>query len=518
MPLLGSVAPRAVSASLLASLVWLAAPPAFAQPKPATLPRPNAATVVRPVPPDTCRLLDDPATVARMDGLVFSLAVSCQRHDLLGAKLAREAAKLDRVEESSNQILATDQPVNNRLGESGSAQSQSETSIARNDTSGTLCSAFNDSYEFFGANGGGGLTGFARSTDGGASWVDQGAVGPTAYGDPSLAWRKVDGKFYLATLEAGGALAVWRSDDDCDSFTQISIPSTGSDDKEILIVDNSTLSPYYGSLYLVWTDFGVVGTPIRFIRSTNGGTTWSAPITLGTGTVQGAWPTVSATGQIFVAWLEFASWPAGNLTIRVSGSTNGGTTFTARTPPLVDAVSPRDATASSTCGRPALNGNLRYLASPQLTVTANDNLHIVFSHDPGAFNDGDVVDAFYRRSTDGGSTWSAPMRLSSTSTHDQFFPTIQKRGNTLLATWYDRRHTRLNLDYHYYSRTSTDAGLTWAAEVRRSDVDSPVILDPNLATCYHGDYDQSLVLPEGVVVQWADDRDRSADVWTDVGP
>ena len=42
----------------------------------------------------------------------------------------------------------------------------------------------------------------------------------------------------------------------------------------------------------------------------------------------------------------------------VARSTNGGLSYALVTSPLVNAVSPRDSTASANCGRPVLRGNL----------------------------------------------------------------------------------------------------------------------------------------------------------------
>src|SRR6185436_7146336 len=240
------------------------------------------------------------------------------------------------------------------------------------------------------------------------------------------------------SLDAGGGLALWASTDDCQTFHQIGTPSTGADDKEILAVDNNQASASYGNLYLVWTDFGFAGSPIRALRSTDGGATWSAAATLSTGgVVQGAWPAVAPNGDVFVAWLRYTDFQNGPITVEVARSTNGGLSYTPVTSPLVNAVSPREATASGTCGRPSLKGNLRYLASPQIAVDGNGVLHVVYSYDPDGYNTGDVVNGYYRRSTDSGATWSAELRLNDDSTsRDQYFPTIQANGSTLLATWY----------------------------------------------------------------------------------
>ncbi|MFN7963002.1 MAG: sialidase family protein [Thermoanaerobaculia bacterium] len=493
---------------------WVLASSATAQQLPKLSPR----TVITAAPASACALLNDKNAVSRMDGLLWNLIWSCGRQDML-AKLRVEGIEDDSLPDFN--LATTDVKVNNTAPETSGSRTQSETSIARNDNTGTICSSYNDSWEFFGAGGGGGFTGFARSTDGGATWSDRGAVGSNSFGDPSLVWRKVDGKFYLATLSSGGGLVLFRSDDDCTTFTQISTPSnTGSDDKEILAVDNTPTSPNYGNLYIVWTNFSLGTAPIQGKRSTNAGITWSAATTISNGgTVQGAWPAVAPNGDVFVAWLRYASFPNGNISVRVARSVNGGTSYSVVTAPLSNVVSPRDSAASTSCGRPALKGNIRFLASPQITVTSDGVLHVVYNRDPdGVFNSGDVVNVYYRRSTNSGSTWSTQFQLNDVGTNDQFFPTIQSRGNTLVAGWYDRRNDAANTRFDYYERTSADSGLTWGANVRVSDVNSPVVLDANLATCYHGDYDMSLVTDTGTVIQWASDRDGTPDVWTDRAP
>lgn len=513
--------------AILASIVLLpwTAGPVFGQP---LVKRPAAQTVIRPASPELCRLLDVPVKRRLMDGLLFNLLWSCGRQNELGGRgVNGSSAAVKEAEEGGiAQIVASaftvgDVQVNSSVGESGSSATQSETSIVQSPVTGTLCSSYNDSWHFYGS--GGGLTGFSRSTNGGATWVDGGPVGSTSMGDPSLVWRRADGHFYLATLDSGGGLAVWVSTNDCQTFSFLSTPTTGGDDKEILAVDNNPSSPNYGNLYLVWTDFGFAGSPIRATRSTDGGVTWWPPVTLSAGgVVQGAWPAVAPNGDVFVAWLQYTDFQNGPITINVSRSTNGGLSYAPVTSPLVNAVSPRHAAASAACGRPSLNGNIRYLASPQIAVDGSGVLHVVYSYDPDGFNVGDVVNVYYRRSTNSGATWSAEVRLNDDATQrDQYFPTIQVAGSTVMAGWYDRRLDASNLLQDYFKRISTDGGLTWAPSVRVSDVSSPIRLDPGLAACYHGDYDQSVVtVTNGEVVQWADDRNilsshNDADVWSD---
>jgi hypothetical protein len=450
-----------------------------------------------------------------MDGLLFNLLWSCGRQNELGGVKGVEDLGLNLA------LGAGDIQVNSSIGESGNNTTQSETSLAYNPVTNTLCSAFNDSWEFY--SGGGGFTGFARSTNRGSTWQDRGAVGGASVGDPSLVWRRSDGNFYLATLESGGGLRLWISTDGCQTFAFRATPSTSGDDKEILAVDNNPASTNYGNLYLVWTDFGIAGAPIRASRSIDGGLNWSTPVAISPtnqGAVQGAWPAVAPNGDVYVSWLRTQN---NIISIDVTRSTNGGLGYTQVTSPLVNVVSPRDATATNNCVNAqgvvynALNGNIRYQAFPQIAVDHNGALHVVYSYDPDGFNTGDVVNVYYRRSTDNGNTWSTELRLNDdATTRDQFSPTIQVSGSTVTTSWYDRRLDSNNLLLDYYRRTSTDGGVTWTASERITDVSSAVRLDPGTATCYHGDYDQSLA----EVVHWSDDRNvlsahNDADVWSD---
>ena len=85
-------------------------------------------------------------------------------------------------------------------------------------------------------------------------------------------------------------------------------------------------------------------------------------------------------------------------------------------------------------------------------------------------------------------------------------------SGTLTVSWYDRRLDPFsNLAFDRFLTYSTDGGATWNPNVRISDVSSPVAqtlpnFDPNIAFCYHGDYDQVAVVGDVVHVLWADDR------------
>lgn len=471
-----------------------------------------AATTDGTPSPEDCALLDDPQTRALMDGLLFKLLVACDRTDELG-----------RVRQSPAEPIAPggdagpDVPVNDPGGDSGSSTTQSETSMALNEDTGTVCAGYNDSYHYFGG-GGNGFTGFSRSIDGGATFVDQGALGVDSGGDPSIVWRRADGHFYFAALHTNG-LGLWKSTDDCQSFQWVGNPHTGfSDDKELMAVDNNPASPYFGRLYMVFTNFSSDGR-IWSLYSSDGGVTWTGLQAISaTSSVQGAWPAVAPNGDVFVGWVK----TSGTITIEIARSTDGGATFNAVTSPAAGKEIPRNAAASSACGRAALAGNIRYLPSPQVVVGPDGVLHAVYSYNPAG---ADECDVFYRRSTDSGATWGPEVRVhDDTTTTDQFFPTLSVgASNVVSATWYDRRLDPNNLLIDHYQAFSFDGGVTWQPSERLSDVSTPIYLDPNLATCYHGDYDSHIQTETHAVTQWADDRNminghNDPDVFSDPVP
>ncbi len=452
------------------------------------------------LPPEACAMLDDVELRSRMDGLLFKLIVLCDRQDLLGQVPPEPMFEPGPGEPDAGGV---DIPVNNPAGDVGqTSHTQSETSMTRNEVTGTICAGYNDSYDYS-VNG---VTGFSRSTDSGATFTDRGGLDANSFGDPSIVWRKSDGYFYFATLHTSG-LGLYRSTDDCTTFSFLGVINGGgwSDDKELMAVDNNPSSPHYGRLYVVWTDFGA-GQVIKSKYSDNG-TTWSSPVTISTGsTPQGAWPVIAPNGDVYVSWARGVESPS--LTIDVTRSNNGGVSYTMVTSPAASKTTPRDASGTSSCGRYALRGGIRYLPSPQIAVGSDGVLHVVYSYDPDGYNTGDVVDVFYRRSTDNGATWGTEVRLNTDATaRDQFFPTISVgAGNIVSTTWYDRREDSNNTLFKYYQRFSFDGGVNWEPDEVVSDVASPVYLDPNLATCYHGDYDTHVQTGTHAIAQWSDDR------------
>jgi hypothetical protein len=113
---------------------------------------------------------------------------------------------------------------------------------------------------------------------------------------------------------------------------------------------------------------------------------------------------------------------------------------------------------------------------------------------------GDIV---FTRSTDGGATWSALVKINDDNVQgkDQFFPwmTVGTDG-TIHVAWMDRREAAVNgFPYREYYSQSTDEGATWS-------VNQPVGDAVGTPSSFIGDY-------AGVAVN--SDNSRVLPVWTD---
>src|SRR5262247_760584 len=165
--------------------------------------------------------------------------------------------------------------TNNNAGSTGTGLfTQSETSIVA--FGNTVVVGFNDS----GSNSGGTnkFTGFARSTDGGATFTDGGTL-PTNpggdAGDPVIVRDNTTGRLYFATLGFGvSTIQVFRSDDDGATWMLPvnGTPGGSGEDKEWVTVDNFA-GAGNGNVYLVSRRFGA-GPGIYFFRSTDNGATF----------------------------------------------------------------------------------------------------------------------------------------------------------------------------------------------------------------------------------------------------
>lgn len=249
---------------------------------------------------------------------------------------------------------------------------------------------------------------------------------------------------------------VAKSSDGGQSYPQITVVARSFSaftfhDKEWIAVD-----PTNDNVYVVWVRFnaGAVGEMV-FSKSTNGGLTWSLPriisnATTGEVQVQGAYPMVSVDGVIHITWVDFQTHQ-----LRYVRSTDDGTTFS----------DPVDIGEVNELPSPLPNAQYRTALLPQGAVDRGysefqGSLYVTWNDYRN--NDSDVYMVLSR---DGGTHWTQPFRVNQNPLgdgSDQFMPDIAvTEQGYVVALWYDRRDDPNNTLVRPYFAISTDGGGNW---------------------------------------------------------
>jgi hypothetical protein len=227
-------------------------------------------------------------------------------------------------------------------------------------------------------------------------------------------------------------------------------------------------------------------------RSTDGGRSWPdepTPVSPGLQRLVIAPHVVADTrdeNTFYVVWLEYLSEflpeTAGTNTYYFSKSTDGGRTWSAATP--VQTIRP----LPNTFPRQAF----RNLSIPIMAVGPNSELYLTYAdYNPAAAptpdEDGQQADIKLKVSRDGGTTWTAPVRVNQDRTNaDQFQPYVRatKRGQVNVS-FFDRRLDRPNPPLHpgnffidTFLARSNDGGVTWGETRVSHDSWDPSINPP----------------------------------------
>jgi len=320
--------------------------------------------------------------------------------------------------------------------------------------------------------------GWGYTTDGGIHWTFPGVLENNVFRSDPVTKSDEIGQFFYLSLQSNQQQSffcddLWRSTNGGQSWTLLSgEQGAGGGDKEWFTIDK-TGGPGHGFQYQADDGINCSGSGVQFQRSTNGGVTWQAPIVIPNSPIYGTLD-VDTNGNVFVG-----GWVNGTSTFRCVRSSNaqiGGQT------PTFDRNTALSLGGSIVQG--GINGvglcGQAFLAIDHSGGSTNNNIYMLASVQPSGRTTTDVM---FVRSTDGGLTFSAPVKINDDPFNPSkwhWFGTFSVAPNGRLdAVWHDSRNAANNTDSQLFYSYSTDAGVTWSPNVAVSNPFNPFEGYPN---------------------------------------
>ena len=309
--------------------------------------------------------------------------------------------------------------------------------------------------QFDSTNGNFRQAGWAYSTNGGVNWKFGGVLETNVFrSDPVLA-TDADGNFYYLSLQTNGSYQcdLWRSTNGGANWRRLG-PAVGGD-KAWMTID-TTAGPGRGNIYQTWSIVANTYSNRNFSLSPDGGLTWTNPFSI---PASPFWSTLDTgpDGQLYLL-----GWNGGGFWL------NRSTSATNRAAPFnFDLTVPVD-----------LGGELLYglgfgpnpeglLGQPAIAVDRSTNEtrgNVYALCTIGTLEN--LCDVMFARSTDGGTNWSAPVRINTEPAFTNawhWFGTLSVAPNGRIdVCWYDTRNNPDNTLSELYYCYSLDGGLSWA--------------------------------------------------------
>lgn len=296
------------------------------------------------------------------------------------------------------------------------------------------------------------------------------------------------------------------------------------EDKYYIHVDTASTSPNRGTLYTPWKR--VVNrdssTQIVFSKSTDEGATWSVPVPVserfpGTSeatTFGQSFPLVRTgpDGSIHVVWNSGTE-----SSLRYARSTDGGSTFSA--PRIIHTYNPFGIKST-------INGQsnsrvkkvVRAECYPSLTIDNTRGLRNGWMYLSWAADN--YPNVYFSRSTDNGATWSPGRIVHSDTTNDQFWSwiTLDPTSGEVAVMYSDSRDDSANIDVRTYVSWSNDGGSTWV-DRRVGDGNNDLRNNPFTGNTFAGDYSgcdfyNGMIYPSWVDMRNAKVNKADNDVYT----
>jgi hypothetical protein len=385
---------------------------------------------------------------------------------------------------------------------------------------------FNPTRVMAGSNniGGNGRQGIYYSTNTGATWSQTNlplTAPDTFQSDPTIDWTN-DGRAYSSTLGINGGTLRMRNYYSTNSGATWTLDATPSGtqtnvDKQLVWVDHSATSAFFGRQYAIWHNgnpaFGAAGTwlvaPIQVSGAESTGTAIGSDIrTNSLGEVFGFWP---ATGNRRIVYTKSvnggASWSAGQVIATTFDSFDIGIpSFNSRRALIY---------TSGSAYRSGVTNNV-YVSWTDLSGSVGCT---TAANEPGA-NAASTCKTriWFSRSTNGGTTWSAPVRINNQAgLNDQFNQAMAVDDVTgrVVIIYYDTVGDATRKTTNVWMQSSIDNGATFSAATQVTSAATNETIAGADSGNQYGDYNGVSGYNGVFFPSWTDRRSLGREeIWT----
>jgi hypothetical protein len=366
------------------------------------------------------------------------------------------------------------------------------------------------------------LTGIYTSDDGGATFPHSHCgVAPTGRpngGDPALGYTSTGRLFagYLAcnSFCSTGGLAYQSSTDNGVTWSAVRMISPafslGLSDKPWMEIDNFASSPFKGTIYVSSTEFNSSFNQeqIGVAHSTDGGATWTRtfPSTAQSepSVDQFSDLAVAKDGAVYVSWMRCSEGPTSGrcanrpATMLVSKSTDGGSTWS---PPVTVAMVMLAPGADFYGDVPGTSERLSNI--PVIDVDNSSGGHAGSLYAATYTWTGTVTKLQVSTSTNGGTTWSAPVAVFPAQTKNMFFSWLSiSRSNGFVGVSYDYGDAST---YRTRAALSKNGGVSFVGNANIASASSAYTND-GFGGTFMGDYAGNIWSGNVFHASWTDTR------------
>jgi hypothetical protein len=308
--------------------------------------------------------------------------------------------------------------------------------------------------------------GIYTTVDGGKSWSgnDTCTGSPIAFhgGDPGITIDR-NGTFIITRLGRSPFVGLYShySSDQGQTWSAQKVISTDDLERATLASNDLPGTPGYGRTFAGWIKFAYPF-PMMLAYTDNGGPNWTTPVQINNPANRSAGGDIAigSAGEVFICWAGVTDVsPFKEIYVGFASSVNGGTDWL---------VTENAFPMNGITGVLANKENIRVNGLPSIDVDATNGerdgwIYIVTGQKnlAPAGTDPDIV---LNRSTDGGKTWSAGIRVNKDALNNgktQYFPTVHvDKSGAVNVIFYDDRNTT-NDSVAVFLARSLDGGDTF---------------------------------------------------------